>query len=239
MDSDTPDVKRLKNVYEGIGLGIFTDLLLGSAKLLNAARGARRITRVIPEGESAKAYFARIKDVDPADAEDAYVLSAASREEALDNLGEYNLANANGNLDEPLKGVHDVFDYDEIGTRSQDPLGVHGAAIDAARIQGNNATTYGRLGSVMTEAALKNGVKAENLTKRMIVKQIANEIKQGGKYSVDLAQGGKLSWDEIDKAGTNLAAISAILVWILVWYVASWMSSKTATKISKLKPLAT
>ena len=206
LDSDTPDVKRLKNIYEGIGLGIFTDLLLGSAKLLNAARGARRITRVIPEGESAKAYFARIKDVDPADAEDAYVLSAASREEALDNLGEYNLANANGNLDEPLKGVHDVFDYDEIGTRSQDPLGVHGAAIDAARIQGNNATTYGRLGSVMTEAALKNGVKAENLTKRMIVKQIANEIKQGGKYSVDLAQGGKLSWDEIDKAGTNLAA---------------------------------
>jgi len=206
LDSDTPDVKRLKNVYEGIGLGIFTDLLLGSAKLLSAVRGTKKITRIIPDSEKSTAYFAKNTDAAPVDAEDAFVQSAASREEALDNLGEWNITNSAGDLDTPMKGVHDVFDYDEIGTRSQDPLGVHGAAIDAARIQGNRSTTYGRLGSLITDAALKYGIKAENLTKRMIVKYIANEIKQGGKYSVELAQGGKLSWDEIDKAGTNLAA---------------------------------
>ena len=206
LDSDSPDVKRAKNINEGVGLGIFTDLLLGGARLLKSIQGSRKVTQVIPQDESADAYFKGQTRSLTESPEEEFVKSAASREEALDNIGDYNLSKA-PNLDTPIKGVHDTFDYDEIGTRSMDEGGVHGAAVDAARIQNNIDTTYGRLGSVITEAALKYGVEADNLTKRQLVKYIAEEVKRGGKYSAELASGKTVTWDEIDVAGTNLASI--------------------------------
>ena len=110
-------------------------------------------------------------------------------------------------LDKPLLGVHDVFTDAESGARSLDPGGVIGASVDAVRVQNNIGTVHGRLGSIVTEAARKLGLDADNLTKRMIVNQIKDTIRKGGKYSAELPNGKSLSFEEIDAAGTKLAEI--------------------------------
>lgn len=209
LDTDSPDIKRAKNVNEGVGLGIFSDFLLGAAKLAKAIRGTKELTRWIPEDESAKKFFSNIKSGTPLSddvAENAILTSAARREKALDDIGDYQLAK-NPDLDQPLLGVHDVFDVEESGVRSADDMGVVGAAVDAARISKNAGTVYGRLGSIVTEAALKFGLDADQLPKRTIVKEIVDQIKKSGKYSYRLDDGRIMSNADIDKAGEDLAQI--------------------------------
>lgn len=205
LDSDSPDVKRAKNVNEGVGLGIFSDLLVGAAKLAKAVKGTKRVTSWIPENEKAQSFFQRIKEGGDDSVETEVLRASDLRETAKDELGEYRVAK-NPNLDEPMFGVHDVFDIEESGIRSVDDLGVVGASVDAARIASNKGTTYGRLGSIITEAALKKGLKAEDVTRRDIIKEITNQIKSAGKYSYRYA-GGTLNFEEIDKAGGDLAQI--------------------------------
>lgn len=208
LDSDAPDVKRAKNVNEGIGLGIFTDLLLGGVKLLRAAQ-KMATSHWIPESETAKAYFKNLQDAEAQKAastvEEEVLANAELREIAKDELGEYRIEK-NPNLDEPMMGVHDVFDIEEEGIRSVDAGGVIGATVDQARIRGNRGTTWGRLGSIISEAALKYGLKADNLTKRQIINAVAWNIKNAGEYSYRYA-GGKIPFKEIDDAGTELASV--------------------------------
>ena len=205
LDSDSPDVKRAKNVNEGVGIGIFSDLLVGAAKLLRAIRGTNRVTQWVPENEQAKTFFKKVKN-QADDTVEARVESASDlREAAKDELGDYRMAK-NPNLDEPLFGIHDVFDIDESGIRSVDNLGVVGASVDAARIASNTGTVYGRLGSIISEAALKYGLDADSLAKREIIQGVVDQIKSAGKYSY-LYEGKKIPFEEIDKAGNDLAQV--------------------------------
>jgi hypothetical protein len=110
---------------------------------------------------------------------------------------------------EPILGVHDAFDPAESGVRTVDNMGVIGASVDAVRTQNNIDSHYGRLGSVVSEAALKYGLEADQLPKRTIVKAVVDSIKKGGKYSAELASGKRVSFDQIDEAGSNLADILA------------------------------
>ena len=151
LDSDSPDQKRAKNIYEGIGLGIFTDLIGGAVQFTSALKKSDDATRWIPESEKAKNWL-KNNASDPA--EDVVEKGAAKRSEDLDNLGGYNFSKAQ-NLDEPVFGLHDLYGYDESGIRSADDMGIVGASIDQVRIAKNIDSTYGRLGSVMTEPAMK------------------------------------------------------------------------------------
>lgn len=206
LDSDSPDVKRSKNINEGVGLGIFSDLLLGVAKLLRATRKTKAGLKVIPENEKAFKWTKENVTPEPDTAEEVVLKSMQTREEALDQIGEYNMSKA-VDLDQPLFGVHDAYGLEESGIRSVDNLGVVGASIDQARIAKNIDTVYGRLGSVVTEASLKYGLEADQLPRRTIIKGIAEQIKLAGKYSAELASGKKLTFAEIDDAGTRLAEI--------------------------------
>ena len=58
LDSDSPDIKRDKNVREGVGLGLFTNLLEGFVMLARGIKGTKAVTEIIPESESAAAYAA-------------------------------------------------------------------------------------------------------------------------------------------------------------------------------------
>ena len=205
LDSDSPDVKKAKNVNEGVGLGIFSDLLVGSAKLVKAIRGTAKATRWIPENEKAKTFFGRIKAAKDGSVEGTFETAAKLREVATDELGTYRMGK-NPDLDKPMFGIHDVFDSEESGIRSVDDMGVIGASVDAARIATNNGTSYGRLGSIVTEAALKFGLDATNLSKRQVIKTVVDQIKGAGKYSY-LYEGRKIPFEEIDKAGSDLAQI--------------------------------
>ena len=80
----------------------------------------------------------------------------AKQDEALDELGYYNQGKG---LDpnEPIKGVHDLFDFRETGMRTVDDFGIVGASVDAARIQSNKGTVNGRLGNFISGPAIKYG----------------------------------------------------------------------------------
>ena len=114
LASDGADMKRAKNVTEGVYLGVGTDLLVGAAKLLNGRRGLT--TNYIPKNEKAGQYAAKYNAEQALDPEESVNFSAAKRSQALDDLGKWNLdeavEKAGGDvelaLSEPIYGVHDL-----------------------------------------------------------------------------------------------------------------------------------
>ena len=215
QDGESTDIKRAKNVSEGAKLGIIGSLLEGVTKVLRASKGVRKATTIVPESTNAKKNLKALTTDEFSDVQfsedpvaDTILRNSARQEKELNNLGDYFLKQAEGKpITEPILGVHDTFDEVETAIRTKDPSGIIGASIDQARINGNVDTVYGRLGSVITEAALKFGLDAKSMAKRTLLKGLAEQIKMGGKYSAELASGKKLSFAQIDEAGTRLAEI--------------------------------
>lgn len=210
LDSDSPELKKSKNTNEGVGLGIFSDFLVGIAKLLRARSGVKKLIEFIPENETAAAFK---KNLPPeADTPEGAVLeSMDGREAARDDLGRYRMSKQADPeapvFDSPVFGIHQgAFDVQEEGIRSVDRMGVVGASIDLVRINQNLGTTWGRLGSIITEGALKFGLKADSLKRRDVIKMVTDQIKNAGKYSVRYG-GAKIPFDVIDKAGSELAEV--------------------------------
>lgn len=204
LDTDSPDMKRQKNVVEGVGLGIGPDILLGLGKLAAGITGVVRSTKWVPENELAENWFAKKfakKDPSPAEVVDE---SAGKRSEALDELGQYNLEKS-VNLDEPILGVHDAYGYLESGTRSADDLGIVGASVDVVRVEKNLDTVYGRVGSVVTEAALKKGLQSSK-EQEILVRGLASQLQDAGEYGYNTASGKYISFDEVMESGEKIAA---------------------------------
>jgi len=206
LDSDSAAVKKAKNIYEGVGLGIFSDLLLSSGKLLRAIRGTNKVIKYIPEGESPDNYWKTLNRKDSADSLEEFAMSVKSQEDSLDEIGEYFMSKQT-DLDQPVRGVHDVFGPEEVAVRTADPGGVVGASVDAVKLRANNYSNFERLGSIISGAALKYGLEADQLPKRTLIKAIKEQIQSASKYSAELASGKKITFEEIDEAGTELATI--------------------------------
>tara|TARA_Y100000996_G_scaffold337950_1_gene274712 strand:- start:7845 stop:11804 length:3960 start_codon:yes stop_codon:yes gene_type:complete len=216
LDDDHPDVKRDKSVKEGVALGPFTDLLLGAARIARGIKGNMSIRgKFLPENETATAYWKdptaatdneKVVDVMGA-AKDSVETSVKARMDALTDLGKYN-SSTDASLDKPMLGVNpEYFEATEQGVRSVDPNGVHGAAVDAARIYKNKNTVYGRMGSIITEGALKHGLEADSITQRTFIKQIKESLAAGGKYSYRDSANNLSTSKEIAEAGDALAAV--------------------------------
>ena len=205
LDEDSPDVKRSKNVLEGAYLGVGVDVLLGLNKLFKGVRGIDRSTQWVPESEKAKVWFDKNLEIDADTPEEVVERSAAKRSEALDEVGSYNFEQS-PNLDQPVFGVHDLYGYQEQGIRSADDLGVIGAAVDYARIRKDIDTVYGRVGSVVTEGALKFGLEAAD-NQEIVIRGIAEQLKDAGEYGYNTASGRYLSHDEILESGEELAGM--------------------------------
>ena len=204
LDGDSPDIKRMKNVVEGVGIGLGVDFIEGIAKLIKGRVGIKKTTQWIPENEKASAFLKANLDDDALDtAEEAIAKSTAKRSDALDELGEYNFSK-NANLDEPMLGVHDLYGYDESGIRSVDDLGIVGAQVDVARIFSNSDSSYGRVGSVISEPALKFGLElAEG--QDTIIRGLASQLKEAGEYGYKTASGRYLNFKQISAASEKLA----------------------------------
>ena len=229
LPSDSPDVKRNKTIMEGAGLGIFTDVIGGAIRLARALNGMTQSTKWVTKDGKSKKFFKDLQVTDEltgiakedlasakGGAEIQRVLdnveewveeSASRRVQALDELGVVNASEAK-QLDQPIKGVHgnDFFDPLEQGVRGPDKMGVVQATVDAANIQKNQNTWWGRLASFVTPASLKFGIQADNLTKRTLIKGIKQVIKDSGKYDF-WADGARTTFKEIDEAGTFLSEI--------------------------------
>ena len=202
LDGDSPEVKRGKNVLEGVVLGVGTDLLLGLNKLFRGRAGFKKGAPV-PETEKAGAYFSR--NVEPeGSVEDVVEASAAARSDALDEIGGYNVSKA-ANLDQPIFGYHDLYGYQEQGIRSVDNLGIVGAAVDAARIANNVDTLYGRIGNAVSEGALKFSL--ENIDNQMAIQRgLADVLTEADDYGYRTASNKLITSAEIKDAGENLAS---------------------------------
>ncbi len=202
LDGDSPETKRYKNVLEGAYLGVAADLLGGLSKFARGLKGFQK-GAPIPETEKATNYFKKNVEIE-GDVEDVIEASAAKRSGSLDEIGQYNLSKAT-NLDEPVYGYHDVYGYQEVATRSVDDLGIVGASIDAARIDNNIDTIYGRVGNSVSEGALKYSL--ENVDNQLMVqKGLADELTAADLYGYTTANGKVVTPEMIQDSGERLAA---------------------------------
>ncbi|AGG91307.1 internal virion protein [Synechococcus phage S-RIP2] len=206
LDGESPDVWAEKNRNEGIMLGMGSSFLEAFVKLGRAIRGTRSVTDYVFKDESAAKAFARAEETDPQEFMANMDAAAAKTEQALDEIGQLALTK-NPMPEDATKGVHDVFHPDEVGVRSVDDMGVVGAAVDQVRIQNNAGTVHGRLRSMVSEAALKYGLEADQLPKRTIIEAVQEQIRKAGEYDAFLPDGAKIGFDEIDAAGTRIAEL--------------------------------
>lgn len=134
--------------------------------------------------------------------EDVVTRSALKQEQALDEVGAYNYSQ-NPALDRPLKGVHDLYDYTEIGVRTVDDFGVVGASVDAARIARNLDTAYGRLGNMISEPALKYALKSSDNAQDVVL-GLADQLHKAGRIGAEGANW-KVTFDDVLDANEDVA----------------------------------
>ena len=207
LDSDTPDMKRQKNIREDIGLGFVTDLTIGSVKfinsLVNATGALRKSNQLVGETPQARKWLDTNKPpASSADPEEAVMQSAIKQEEALDEMGMYGYS-MNPAMDQPIKGVHDMYDYTEVGIRTVDDFGVVGASVDAVRVAKNLDTVYGRLGNVISEPALKYSLTSGDNAQDVVL-GLADQLHQAGRIGME-GNNWKVTFDEVIDEGENLA----------------------------------
>jgi len=207
LDSDSPEIKRQKNMKEGVLLSIGADLIVAGAKLFRGKRGVQAATSWVPENEQAKAVTDRLnankaKIKTP---EDEIAAAAEKRIEEFQELGDYGVSKS-ANLDEkPIFGYHDLYDDVEMGMRTADDGGVLAASVDLVRIEGNIDTVYGRMGSVFTEGALQFAADSDEGA-MVLIKGLGEQLTGAGRYGYTTSNGRYLSFAEISAAGDNLAA---------------------------------
>lgn len=209
LDKDSPDLKRLKNMYFSVGLGGFTDSVEALSGFLKAQKGLFKATKFIPESEQSTKFFKNIDMADEPLTFDDYVEelmngNAASRAQSLDEIGAYRFSK-NSNLDEPTFGVHDMWGYHELGVRGTDNLGIVGAATDNAQIMLNKGSVYGRVGNGMSDAALEFVLDDTTGSKMFeTIKGLGEQIKRSDNYSYEYAPGKFLTNKEIQESGAAL-----------------------------------
>ena len=206
-DNDSPDTKRHKNLQEGAGVNMGVELIGAGARFVRAAADAWQATRWIPKNEQASSFFGnlanRYQDSALRNTFENLARSAEQRNQNLDDIGDFFLQKVEGStIDQPIKGVHDVWDLTETGMRSVDEADVASAMTDVARIAGNNGTQFGRLANFIQPAALKKSV-AEGT--EWLLDQVTERVIQTGKFDVVLGDGTKLTDKTIKTATTDLA----------------------------------
>ena len=209
LDTDSADVKRQKNIYEDLGMGFVVDLSLGATKFITAAEstisGLRKSNQLVGETPEARAWLKENqppKGLEDETAEDIVTRAAIKQEEALDEVGMYNYS-MNPDLTQPLKGVHDMYDYTEVGVRTVDDFGVVGAAIDSARIARNLDTVHGRLGNVISEPALKYSVSTPGAGEDVVL-GLADQLHKAGSIGME-GRNWKVTYADVIDANEDLA----------------------------------
>jgi len=231
LDNDSADIKRQKNRNEGILLNLGTETLIATGKLIRNLRGVKKATTWVPENEMARNWEKNIKDKptlskDPV--ENEVLINLKKQSDEFDALGKANLEEKGipdpWAADEPVLGAHDLFDPLESGIRTTDDGGIVAAAVDAYKVANNIDTVDGRVGSVITDAALTKGLKPDKQGKDLINK-LAKELQEtevGFKDSKNrlhthkeiMLEGDKIAADlmgmEVDKMKKYLEPFSGI-----------------------------
>lgn len=210
LEGDSTDKKRQKNINEDLALGFIIPFVGAAGNFLKQTGVLKRTLdpktgiykdapEIVAKTKKAKQFLDNAKPLDDSDELTSYALK---QEDALDELGAYNLST---NLEEnvALKGVHDLFDWNEIGQRTVDDFGIVGASLDAVRIAKNYDTVYGRLGNMISPPAIKyagtNATASEE-----IVLGLTKQLKDADEYGMQ-AKNWSISFDDVIKQGENLS----------------------------------
>ena len=199
---DSAGRKRAKNVNEGAIFSIFASIIEGALYLTKAGKSITRTSKFIgADGKEIKVgdKFTDIKFSDNV-TEDTILKNYARNEDRLNELSEYYLRNG----EEPPNWPK--FDEGEKLGRNVDEDGIYGIQADAAQIQNNIESGWGRLGNIISEAARKEGLEINNLTNRTLVSEVTDQLKKANKFSKKLSSGTTITQRMIDKAGRTLAA---------------------------------
>ena len=206
LDGDSPDIKRQKSINEDLAMGFLIPMVGFAGKFANAVGEVKDVFRKAPvivgESDQAVKYLAANKPKPTSDIpEEALLEYQAKQDEALDELGYYNSSKAEDpNI--PLKGVHDLYEFRETGLRTVDDFGIVGASIDAARIQGNKGTVYGRLGNFISGPALKYGAETPGGVEEITI-GLTQQLKEADRVGM-VADDFTVTADEVAAAGDNL-----------------------------------
>ena len=206
LDEDSPDVKRIKNINEGVGLSFASDFLLGANKLIKSIKGVDEATKWIPKSEQAKNWvksqelkFGKLSDNV---GEDAMMVNDARRVAELDDIGRYNISQG-ADLNKPVKGVHDIYDDYEVGYRSADSGGLLGAEFDSYRWHNNIDSVHGRTGSVFTPGAMKNSLDLDDLELTNYLSRIENNKEQNKTLVIFILKDYSTALDLLKKLESN------------------------------------
>ena len=206
LKGDSPDVIRQKNINEELALGFLLPFVQFAGKYVGSMEETKRLFKKPPvmvgENEQAVKYLASNKPKPKSEVpEEALVEYVAKQEEALDELGYYNMSKAQ-DLNQPLKGVHDLYDWQETGIRTVDDFGVVGASIDAARIQANKGTVNGRIGNFISGPALKYGAETPGGVEEITI-GLTQQLKEADRVGM-VADDFTITSNEVNEAAENL-----------------------------------
>ena len=206
LDEEGTDLKRQKNINEDLALGFLIPMVGFAGKFTAAISEVGNIYKnapvIVGESDQAVKYLAANRPKPKSEIpEEAMLEYAAKQEEALDELGYYNTSKT----PEPnvaLKGVHDLYEFREVGLRTVDDFGIVGASIDAARIQTNKNTVHGRLGNFISGPALKYGAETPGGVEEITI-GLTQQLKEADRVGM-LADDFVITSDEVAEAGENL-----------------------------------
>lgn len=207
---DSEDDIRRKNMIEGAGLGAFGFAIDGIATLMRGQRGITLATEYLPENELAGQYFAKNKPAIYDDAAEATNAAAARRDADLDELGTYNYTREVYNGYDPEQMVifgkdREMYSFAESGIRTADDMGIVGAAVDVARINGNIDTVYGRVRNPISEGALKFSLDSPTGVSD-VIGALGKELDSAGIYGYRTGSGKLVSSKAIGDSVDSLAA---------------------------------
>lgn len=215
-----PDDKTRANVLEGIRLGFYINVGEGFVKLIKGGRGVTKTTQYLSE-TSGNQKVLNEEVIDPLDTKiykDSNGVEVTPVEAALRRSDEKYVRDLNkltkhynqtGIPNKPTVGVHDIGDELQTGLITKPKAGVLEVARQQAQIALNKGTSQGSLTTTISEAFRKLGNVPDEVANRTIVKKLRDKILKAGPYKVELPNGQKLSWKEINNEGNILAALIA------------------------------
>lgn len=212
LDTDSPDVKRNKNIMEGAGLGLLASALEGGIAFARGLKGLPPGVDFKPKDDASKAAFSKITNKSPLTRSahpliDRILKDENYRAQHVDEMALVDLNQAGGidYVDRYMPNLHSsVSDTYETLPYAVKPDAVPQMMVDAARIQDDIGTYYGRMSKFHTDAALRS-MDLDDIVGRQLVKDLDKRTFELGNFEAHLPNGRMMDSKELLKSGDELA----------------------------------
>lgn len=184
-ESDSPMERRIKNIIEGIGLGLVFDKVAG---ILAARKAARQVADSVDP---------TVKAADPLEVSAAKEASSAADRDAVQlELGLSKYADDPDGLNGPDPDINTpLYDRHETAVLGVPKDGLRQNLLDAYRMEMDPRQADGRRMSVVTEAAYEKRLAAEDPVRRRVIERLANQLSDDNTFKGEI-DGVRVTKDE-------------------------------------------